>query len=83
MDMWVASLSWRLRYNELPGACAVCAKSCPTRCNPVACSLPDSSFHGIFQARILEWVAMPFSRVYSQPRNQTRVSCTAGRYFTT
>ena len=38
--------------------------------------------NGILQARILEWVAVPFSRGYSQPRNQTRVSCTAGRFFT-
>ena len=38
------------------------AKSCPTLCNPVGCSLPGSSIHGIFQARILEWVAISFSR---------------------
>ena len=39
------------------------------------CSLPDSSVHGILQARILEWVAIPFSRESSQPRDQTHVSC--------
>ena len=39
MDMWVASVSWLLWCNELPGACAVCAKSCPTLCNPVAYSM--------------------------------------------
>ena len=38
------------------------AQSCPTLCNPVDCSLPGSSVHGIFQARILEWVAISFSR---------------------
>ena len=38
-------------------------QSCPTLCNPVNCSLPGSSIDGIFQARILEWVAIPFSRV--------------------
>ena len=38
--------------------------------------------HGILQARILEWVAFPFSRGSSQPRDQTRVSCIAGRFFT-
>ena len=38
--------------------------------------------HGILQARILEWVAFPFSRGPSQPRDQTQVSCTAGRFFT-
>ena len=38
------------------------AQSCPTLCKPVDCSLPGSSVHGILQARILEWVAMPFSK---------------------
>ena len=46
------------------------------------CSLPGSSVHGILQARVLEWVAMPSSRVSSQPRDQTQVSCIAGRFFT-
>ena len=46
------------------------------------CSPPDSSVHGILQARILEWVAIPFSRGSSQPRDQTWVSCIAGRFFT-
>ena len=46
------------------------------------CSLPGSSFHGIFQARILEWVAMSFARRSSQLRNWTRGSCIVGRRFT-
>ena len=46
------------------------------------CSPPGSSVHGILQARILEWVAIPFSRGYSQPRDQTWVSCIADRFFT-
>ena len=46
------------------------------------CSLPGSSVRGIYQARILEWVAVPFSRRSSQPRNQTRVSFIAGGFFT-
>ena len=49
---------------------AVCAKSlqlCLTLCDPMVCSLPGSSVHGIFQARILEWVAMPSSRGLSHP----------------
>ena len=50
--------------------------------NPMDCSPPDSSVHEIFQARILEWVAISFSRGSSQPRDRTRVSCTAGRFFT-
>ena len=48
----------------------------------VGCSLPRSSIHGILQARILEWVAIPFSRGSSQPRDQTWVSCIVGRHFT-
>ena len=55
---------------------------CPTFCNPMDCSSPGSSVHGILQARILEWVAIPFSRGSSQPRAQTQVSCIAGRCFT-
>ena len=58
------------------------AQSCPTLCNPIDCSPPGSSAHGIFQARVLEWVAISFSRGSSQPRVRTRVSCTAGRCFT-
>ena len=46
-------------------------------------SPPGSSVHGILQARILEWVAMPSSRGSSQPRDQTQVSCIASRFFTT
>ena len=46
------------------------------------CSLPGSSVHGILQARILEWVAIPFSRGSFQPRDQTQVSCIAARFFT-
>ena len=43
---------------------------------------PGSSVHGILQARMLEWVAIPFSRGSSRPMDQTQVSCTAGRFFT-
>ena len=46
------------------------------------CSPPSSSVYGILQARMLEWVAIPFSRGFSQPRDQTQVSCIAGRFFT-
>ena len=58
------------------------AESCPTLCDQIDCSLPGFSIHGIFQARVLEWVAISFSRGSSQSRDQTRVSCTAGRHFT-
>ena len=58
------------------------SQSCLTLCNPMDCSPPGCSIHEIFQARILEWVAISFSRWSSQPRDRTRVSCTAGRFFT-
>ena len=58
------------------------AQSCLILCNPMDCSPPGFSIHGIFQARVLEWVAISFSRGSSQPRNWTRVSCIAGRHFT-
>ena len=58
-------------------------QSCPTLRNPMDCSPPGSSVHGILQARILEWVAYPFSGGSSRPRNPARVSCIAGRFFTT
>ena len=60
----------------------IVTQSCPTLCNFVDYSLSGSSIHGILQARILEWVAISFSRGSSQPRDQTRVSRTAGRCFT-
>ena len=52
-------------------------QSCPTLCNPM-----NYTVHGILQARILEWVAFPFSRGSSQPRDWTQVSCIAGGFFT-
>ena len=58
------------------------APSSLTLCPSVDCSPPGSSVHGISQAGILEWVAISFSKGSSQPRDQTRVSCTAGRFFT-
>ena len=53
------------------------AQLCLTLCNPM-----DYRVHGILQAKILEWVVFPFSRVSSQPRNRTQVSGIAGRFFT-
>ena len=58
------------------------AQSCPTLCNPTVGSLPGSSVHGILQARILEWAAVPFSRRYSQPRDQTQISYIVSEFFT-
>ena len=56
--------------------------SYPTLWDPMDCSLPGSSVHGIFQARILEWVAIPFSRGSSWPRDRTCVSCFTGEFVT-
>ena len=57
------------------------AQSSPTLCDPMDCSLPGSSLRGILQARILQWVAISFSRGSSQHRNRTWVSPTAGRPY--
>ena len=62
--------------------CVLVAQLCPTLCNPKDCSLPGSSVHGILQARILEWLAIHFSRGFSRPRDWTLVFCIAGRFFT-
>ena len=58
------------------------AQLCPTLYDAMDCSLPGSSFHGIFQVRVLEWVTISFSRGSSWPRDWTRVSCVAGIRFT-
>ena len=57
-------------------------QSCLTLCDPMDCSPPGSSVHGILQARILEWVSIHFSRGSSWPTDRTQVSCIAGRFFT-
>ena len=77
--------------NAIRGANCSCASiySCVCVCwsrpilsDPIDSSPPGSSVHGILQARILERVAIPFSRVSSRPRDRTRVSCVADRFFT-
>ena len=61
----------------------VCMLSCSlTLCDPMDWGLPGSSVHGIFQAKILQWVAISFSKGSSRPRDQTLVSCNAGKFFT-
>ena len=72
-----SSLAWLLievKWSEV-------AQSCPTLCDPMDCSPPGSLVHGIFQAWILEWVAISFSRGSSQPRDWTQVSRIVGRRF--
>ena len=73
---------WTKNYLSLPRVCVLVAQLCLTLCDPVDHGLPDSSVRGILQARILEWVAIPFSMGSSQPKDSTRVSCIAGRFFT-
>ena len=54
----------------------------PNSLPPTVCSPPGFSVHGVLQARILEWVAISFTRRSSQPRDQTQVCCISGRFFT-
>ena len=62
--------------------CVLVTQLCPTLYDPMGCSPPVSSVHGIFQARILEWVAIPFSRGSSRLGDWKPVSYIAGRFFT-
>ena len=87
---WATSALFRLSFllNKYPGVgfldhrvcvcvcvCVLVAQSCLTLCDPMDCSPPGSSVHGILQARILEWVAISLSRESSWPRDQTCISC--------
>ena len=77
----MAEYIWGIEFVDSTSSACVCVlvtQSCPILCNPRDCSPPVSYVHGILQARILEWVAIPFSRGSSQPRDQTWISCTAG-----
>ena len=65
-------IPWTEEPSSLLSVCAF--QSYLTLCNPMDCSLPGSSVHEILQARMLEWVVVPFSRESSQPRDQTHVS---------
>ena len=62
--------------------CVLVTQWCLTLCSPTDYNPPGSFIHGIFQARILDWIAISFSRRSSQPRDQTWVSHIAGRFFT-
>ena len=88
MHGWVPWLfTWNC-HNIVNRLCmrAQSLQSCPTLCDPVDCSPPGSSIHGILQARILEWIAFSFSKGSSQPGDWTLVSCIsciADGFFTT
>ena len=80
----LSSYSFAFSFQEwlYKGKWSEFAQSCLTLCDPVDSSLPGSSVHGIFQAVVLEWIAMSFSRGSSQPRDQTWVSQIVDRRFT-
>ena len=73
--------SWKSKVKLLSRVKSQVTQSCPTLWDPMDCSLPGSSLHGILQVGVLEWVAIAFSRGSSQPRDWTRVSCIPGRRF--
>ena len=79
---FVLLFEWWLSWVQVVKVKVLVAKSRLTLCNPRTGSPPGSSVHEILRARILEWAAIPFSRGSSQHKNQTRVSCIAGRVFT-
>ena len=72
-----------LNIHAVQNLVAQSLQSCLTLCDPMDCSLPGSSSHGILQARILEWVGISFSRGSSWTRDQIWVSSIASRFFTT
>ena len=83
LDLFIIIVRYFANFNPL--RClgeSEAAQLCLSLCDLTACSLSSSSVHGIFQVRILEWVAIPFSRESSQPRDRSRVSCIAGRLLT-
>ena len=81
LQLWVGYLTSVSLFLHLWSENVLVALSCPTLCDSMDCSPPGSSVHGILQASILEWVAIPFSWGSSQCRDWTRISCIAGRFF--
>ena len=77
-----STAKWTRVISTCMHACWV-AQLCLTLCDPMDCGPPSSSVYGILQARILEWVAISFSRGSSRPRDWTRVSCIVGRFHCT
>ena len=84
-ELWDLSMT-QLEFQKLGYMHAKSLQSCSTLWDPKDCSLPDTSVHGILQARMLEWVAIPYSRGSSWPKDQTHISLSpalAGEFFTT
>ena len=79
-------LNWSIRivFSQiyLTEASVLVAPSCPTLCDPLGCSPPGSSVHGILQAWILKWVAIYFSSGSSRPKDRAWISCIVDRFFT-
>ena len=80
-SLFISKTQIKTRYHLILSKWSEVAQLCPTLCDPVNCSPPGSSILGILQARILEWVAISFSRGTSRPRDRTQVSRIAGRRF--
>ena len=83
MSPWQKSVLNKIKYRikwKYAAAAAKSLQSYPTLCDPIDGSPPGSPFCGILQARILEWVAVPFSKGSPHPRDQTQVSRIVGRF---
>ena len=81
--MFIAALFKIANIWKLPKSVCMHAQSYSVVCNPMDCSLQGSSVHGIFQIRILEWVAIPFSKGESSwSKDRIQVSCIIGSFFT-
>ena len=76
---WAEDLKRNFYKEDIAKVLAI--QSCPSLCNPMDCSLPDSSVHGIIQASMLKLFAILFFHGSSRPRNWTCISCIAGRFF--
>ena len=74
--------SWLWLRSWTPYCQGKVTQSCPTLCDPMGCSLPGSSVHAIFQAIVLEWIVISFSKGSSRPRDRTRVSHIVDRHLT-
>ena len=75
---YITPFIWK-KWSEVKWSCSVC----PTLCDPIDCGPPSSSVHGIFQARILEWVAISLSRESSWPRDWTHIPAWHAEFLTT
>ena len=82
LSMYACRDAMRKGFSYVWAELCLVTQLCPTFCGPMDCSPPGSSVHGIFQARILEWVVISYSRGSSQPSDQTHI-CLAGRFLTT